>query len=246
MRRLMRIGLAGCLATMLIFGQVCLGFAQDDSAYSPSSAGASHLDMSGYTADQTRSASLTDYLKNHKLPLVGAQVLKDSSGGRAVVLYGYTGSEFGKSDAASKTRKFLHDSTITVDNRIKVRPELLASNRAAAPVAPDESADSSAGRADNYGSPDANSYAAQGNQAQQYAQHQNTGSMISSAAPLLMLGMMALSAFSGGSFQIGPGGGMMGGGMGSPFGPPQPYNQYPGYPTMPPASPYGGSSPYGP
>ena len=78
------------------------------------------------------------------------------------------------------------------------------------------------------------------------------GSAMGSVAPLLMLGLMALSMTSGGSsFAVGPGSfgsfgsspfGMMGG---SPFGSAAPYNPYPGFPSPPPVTPYGGAaSPY--
>src|SRR5271156_5081033 len=86
-----------------------------------------HIDTTGYTPDDAESRALTDYLTQHRLPLVGAQVLNGPDGGRAVVLYGFVGSEFGRSDAAEKARRFTSDSSIAVDNRIKVRPELLAS-----------------------------------------------------------------------------------------------------------------------
>jgi hypothetical protein len=245
MSRWIRIALSAWLGAALVLGQVCVAFAQNassDSYAHSSDDGGGHLDMSGYKADEHRSEALTNYLKTHKLPLVGAQVLKNNSGDRAVVLYGYTGSDFGKKDAASKTRKYLADSAITVDNRIKVRPELLAANRSSEPgVSSSEAGSGASGAGSSYA--DANGYPAPGSQAQQYAQHQNAGSMISNSAPLLMLGLMALSAFSGGNFQFGTGFGPMGG---SPFGPPQPYNQYPGYPVMPgPGDPYG-SNPYGP
>src|SRR5215472_14227410 len=39
--------------------------------------------------DQSQSQALTDYLKTHHLPLVGAQVLSAADGERQVILFGY-------------------------------------------------------------------------------------------------------------------------------------------------------------
>ncbi len=108
--------------------------------------------------------------------------------------------------------------------------------------------------AQSYPGPD--SYTQQQNEAQQYVQQQNTGSAISSMAPLLMLGMMALSMTSGGGFAVGPGSfGSFGSPGLSPFGAPPPYNPYPGfsspsYGNAPSfgsgAAPYGSAPPYNP
>ncbi len=231
------------------------------------------IDTTGYTADQSSSEALSTYLKHRRLPLVGAQVLKSPAGQRVVVLYGYVGSDFGKHDAVIKTHSYLADASVPVENRIKVEPDLLtagASGGAPAASSADEAASGQgAGSADEATAggpgdsqyPGVNSYEQQPNQAQQYAQQQNTGSAISTVAPLLMLGLMALSMSSGGSFAVGPSAfGSMGspfGSMGSspfgspggsPFGAPAPYNPYPGFSSPPP---YGSSgppstNPYGP
>jgi hypothetical protein len=84
--------------------------------------------------DTDQSTRLTDYLHSHHLPLVGAQVLESRTGDQTVLLFGYTASDFGKSDAETKTRRFLKDTGITINNRILVRPEL-ASMRSTAPSA---------------------------------------------------------------------------------------------------------------
>ena len=45
-----------------------------------------HIDTTGYSPDQSESRALTDYLTQHRLPLVGAQVLNGPDGKRAIVL----------------------------------------------------------------------------------------------------------------------------------------------------------------
>ncbi len=205
------------------------------------------FDPSGYQVDAAESKALSDYLTQHKLPLVGAQVMKNPDGKSGVVLYGFVGSDFGKQDAVAKAQKFLGDSSIAVNNRIKVEPQLLTSagssagstNSAAGSASPDEDA-----AAQSYPGPD--SYAQQQSEAQQYVQQQNSGAAISSMSPLLMLGMMALSMGSGGMFSVGPGSfGAFGSPGLSPFGAPMPYNPYPGFPSPSPYGP-GPYNPYGP
>jgi len=84
--------------------------------------------------DTDQSTRLTDYLHSHHLPLVGAQVMESRTGDQTVLLFGYTASDFGKSDAETKTRRFLKDTDITINNHIFVRPEL-ASMRSTSPSA---------------------------------------------------------------------------------------------------------------
>ena len=130
------------------------------------------IDTTGYTPDQGESQALTQYLTQHKLPLVGAQVLQGPGGGRAVVLYGFAGSDFGRSDAAAKARRYIGDSSIAVDNRIKVRPELLSSSGGYAPPSSSSPSDSQP-QVDNSQYPGAQSYVDQQNQARnQYQQQQ--------------------------------------------------------------------------
>src|ERR1700731_1378121 len=89
----------------------------------PSSAGT----VAGGTIDSPQSQGLSDYLKHHSLPLVGAQVVTSPSGGKQVILFGFVASDFGKTDAEQKARHYLKDSSLVVDNRIKISPELAGS-----------------------------------------------------------------------------------------------------------------------
>jgi hypothetical protein len=86
--------------------------------------------------DKTTSAKLTKYLHNHRLPMVGAQISNTSSG-RQLMLYGFVATDFGKEDAVTKSKRYLHDSTIAVVNNIRVNPQLKHLKR---PPPSDESA----------------------------------------------------------------------------------------------------------
>jgi hypothetical protein len=252
MRRFVRLLFAFWFGLSMALAQVSIAAAQTTSdpagsefGAAGSEAGASgdsgdaHFDVRGYTPDQIESQALTEYLTKRKLPLVGAQVLSGSQG-RIVVLYGFVGSDFGKADAAKKTRRFLHDSGVRVDNRINVRPELLASNPppsgATNPNAENPPAGSSGANPGGLSSPDDSSsypgpesYKAQ--QANPYVQQ------FSSMLPLLaLLGTLGMSMAGGSSgFSMG----------GNPFGSPSFGNS----PYGPSGSPYGGSpfggSPFG-
>jgi hypothetical protein len=74
--------------------------------------------------DQATSQALTAYLKQNRLPLVGAQVIKDNSGGRRLVLYGFVATDEGKTDAEQKAIGYLGTPVPTVDDRLLVKPEL--------------------------------------------------------------------------------------------------------------------------
>ncbi len=76
------------------------------------------------TQDHSSTKSLSDYLHRNYLPLVGAQVLLDPTGKRRVILYGYVATEKGDSEAVEKTRQFLGNSDVEVENRIIVQPQL--------------------------------------------------------------------------------------------------------------------------
>jgi hypothetical protein len=78
--------------------------------------------------DTTASAKLTKYLHKNRLPMVGAQISNTSSG-RQLMLYGYVATDFGKADAVTKSKRFLHDSTIAVVNNIRINPQLKHSQR---------------------------------------------------------------------------------------------------------------------
>ncbi|HKV53233.1 MAG TPA: hypothetical protein VJN94_01200 [Candidatus Binataceae bacterium] len=215
------------------------------SADPADSSASSHPDESGYAPDHSESQALTDYLTQHRLPLVGAQVLRGSDGRRIVVLYGFVGTDFGKSDAVAKARRFLGDSGVPVDNRINVRPELLASNppsrnsgyapNPGAPSNPGDASnpDDSSAQPDSSSSyPDAQNYL---NRRNQMTQQSAIGSMV----PLLALLALGMSMAGGSSsFSMGS----------SPFGS-SPFGNSP-YGSNPFTSPYGpspyGGSPYGP
>jgi hypothetical protein len=253
MRRFIQFSFAFWFGISMTLAQVSLSAAQTTSTYSDSetdeSGGHSGTLSGSYTPEQSESQALTEYLKQRKLPLVGAQVLRGADGRRMVVLYGFVGSDFGKADAAKKARSFLHDPTVTVDNRINVRPELLASNRPssasssnpysayppAAGSAPDSQGSPSANGSSPYPGPD--SYMAQ--RASPYTQQ------LTSMMPLIaLLGALGMSMMSGGSsFSFGT----------SPFRSPfsgNPYSSpYGSYGSPYGASPFGappyGGSPYG-
>ena len=210
------------------------------------SSGGGHLTAAASTSDSSQSGALTDYLKTHRLPLVGAQVLNNSSGVHQVILYGFVATQFGKQDAEAKARQFLGDPTVEVVNRIDVRPELLASgNSSPAPTAPSYNGAGATPPSGNSTAPDNSQlgsiqgYQDQQAQAQQYQQAGQQGGALTALLPLL--GMVVGSVgIGGGGFGMGmggyPGGGFPGGGMfGSPYSPyAQPYAPYPpgyGYPS---------------
>src|SRR5713226_9275077 len=99
------------------------GYGSHSTLAAPSSAGT----VAGGTIDSPQSQGLSDYLKHHQLPLVGAQVVTSPSGGRQVILFGFVASDFGKTDAEQKARHYLKDQSVVVDNRIKISPELAGS-----------------------------------------------------------------------------------------------------------------------
>jgi hypothetical protein len=201
--------------------------------------------------DTELSSRLTDYLHAHRLPLVGAQVLS-SGAGRSVMLYGYTATDFGKSDAEAKARRFLKDADIAVNNHIRVMPEL-ASMKSSSPRA----SASSPPMGTEAPPPDASAYQNQqqdtqqqylNQQAQAYMNQGNAATNWANALiPLLGLGMGIGIGGGGTSFGMGasPGfGGSIGGFGGSPFNN-SPYgNPYGGYGNPYPGSPYGPSNPY--
>jgi hypothetical protein len=201
---------------------------------------------SSLVPDSDTSTRLTDYLHSHRLPLVGAQVL-NSSNGRSVLLYGYTATDFGKHDAETKTRRFLQDSDVVINNHIRVQPEL-SSMRSSAPASAPAASSAEPPPPDQLG--DINSYnnQQQDNAQQQYMNQQAQqymnqgagpggipGSALNILIPLLGMGMGIGVGGGGTSFGMGgsPGFGAGFGGYGSPFGG--------GY-----GSPYGGANPYGP
>ena len=215
------------------------GFDSSTSLPPPSSAGT----VVGGVIDSPQSQGLTDYLRHHSLPLVGAQVVTSSSGGKQVILFGFVASDFGKTDAEQKARRYLKDPSLVVDNRIKISPELAGSsgnsgstvNGVPSPNAmPSDGSDpySASGSIQDYQNnepPGAQAYQAQG-QYQQYQQY--------NSAPPSMFTMILPMLLGGGGMPMGSGG--YGGGMGgfsSGYAPG--YGSY-GYPTYPPPMPGSG------
>jgi hypothetical protein len=205
-------------------------------------------------SDADQSTRLTDYLHAHRLPLVGAQVY-NSTGGRSVMLYGYTATDFGKTDAETKTRRFLQDSAVAISNHIHVRPELSSMRSYAPSGSPSYSGSGQySGSGSNSGSgeassPDVDAYKNQNTAQQQYINQQAQQYMNQGTSPLAgnlgsllpLLGGLAIGIGGGSGFGMGmsPGFGGFGGGgySGSPFGfgGGTPYGSYGGGP-----SPYGG------
>ena len=187
------------------------------------------------TVDQAQSQALTAYLKDHRLPLVGAQVLAASDGERQVILFGYVASGYGKQDAENKAHAFIKDASVTVANRITIQPELASTG--ASPTASSGNAssggsyyDPSLGNAQQYQQSAQDPYSSY----QSYQSQSSGPSFLSTIVPML--------GFFGGSFGSG---GMMGGpfgGFGTGYGS---YGGY-GYPAYPPSPGIGYGPPYQP
>jgi len=173
--------------------------------------------------DQAQSEGLTNYLKAHHLPLVGAQVLSAPGGERQVILFGFVATDYGKGDAESKARRYINDPAASLDNRIKIEPTL---------AKPNTSRGSQTADADSMSGIEAYENQSYEDQLQQQQQqlygYQNQGpSPMSTMIPLL--GMFGAS-FGGGSFGVSSGvvGPAFGGGY--PVTPPPPSYGYPSYP----------------
>jgi hypothetical protein len=197
--------------------------------------------VSGGSVDQADSQNLTDYLKNHHLPLVNGQVVMSPTGKRQVILFGYVASVYGKSDAEQKARTFLNDPQLLVDNRITISPELAGSD-ANGNGSSSGSASANAGGSGSYDpysqSNSIQAYQQQG-QFDPYAAQQQYPSNNLSGLGLLM-GLL------GGGMTVGGGGGGFGGGFGGGYGgfgggPPSSFGGY-GYPSYPPPPMGGGFS----
>ena len=77
-----------------------------------------------FTVDASASEALTNYLRQNRLPLVGAQIGTASTGARRLVLYGYVATEMGKRDAETKALTHLGGTPPEVVNRIVIQPEI--------------------------------------------------------------------------------------------------------------------------
>ena len=242
---------------VMTMAQGCAGPAQSNSVYGARDRNASSpnqsqfantykpqagLNTKDYVPDTGASSALTDHLKQHRLPLVGAQVLRNpNDGSRAVVLYGFVGSDLGKSDAQRRAEDFINDPSVEVDNRIRVNPDLLTARGSSSAMPPDASnAPDAQANANASSMPGVQSYVDQQNQSaqvQQYQQQNSMGSSMSAMLPLIaLMGLLSMSS-GGGSFSTGPPMGY------SPYGYPSspyggsPYSPYSGYaPGMPPSS----------
>lgn len=286
MRCLFHTALGVWFLIAMTMAQGCAGPAQSGGAYGArdatssgaanASSGASNqsanargaqrnapVNAKGYVADPSASSALTDHLKQHRLPLVGAQVLRNpNDGSRAVVLYGFVGSDFGKSDAQRQAEDFINDASVDVDNRIRVNPDLLSARGSSTVPPPDSSnaPDALAQANANAAMPGVQSYVDQQNQSAQVQQYQQQNSMsgMSTMLPLIaLLGILSMGMASGSSnFSTGSPMGYSPYGYSSPYGN-SPYSPYSGYsaPGMPPStfgspgygygSPGGGVTPYG-
>ncbi|MGH7814439.1 MAG: hypothetical protein ACREQI_10630 [Candidatus Binataceae bacterium] len=198
--------------------------------------------VTGGTIDSGRSKALSAYLQQHRLPLVKAQVVTDSSGGEEVILYGYAARQFGKADAEHKARSYMKNPSLVVDNRIVVSPALANNPNADAAAGPG-SAPGNGGASGSAGTPNmpgADAYLAR--QAQQYgppgAFGAPSGMYGSTSSPLMMLLLPLL--MGGGSFNAGSGG--LSGGFGG-YGPG--YGGFGGYPSYPPPA-WGPPGSFGP
>ncbi len=191
------------------------------------------------TVDQSKSQALTTYLKDHRLPLVGAQVLEAPDGQRQVILFGYVASGYGKQDSENKVQTYLQDANVSIVNRITIQPEL-ASSGASPSASP--SGSSSASSSGSYYDPslgNAQQYQQQSAQ-DPYSSYQSYQSQ--SSGPSMLSTIIPMLGIFGGSFG---GGGMMGGpfgGFGTGY---SPYGGY-GYPAYPPSPGIGFGAPYPP
>jgi hypothetical protein len=181
--------------------------------------------ITGGSIDSGESSALSEYLKNHRLPLVGAQVVQGGEA-RQVILFGFVATPQGQLDAESRTRKYLKDASVVIDNRIKINPELANSaptmlEHQSQPPASADDLDSSMGGVQAY----------QQNQTPDQLQYQNQGGSSASALSAL-LPFIGILVGSGG---FGGGGFGSGGGFGTGYGS---YGGY-GYPSFPPAAPGG-------
>ena len=79
---------------------------------------------SGANVDQASSEALTAYLRQNRLPLVGAQVINVKRRARRVVLYGFVATDEGKQDAERKVVAYLGTPVPSIDDRLIVKPEL--------------------------------------------------------------------------------------------------------------------------
>lgn len=173
-----------------------------------------------YLPAAEQSKKLTQYLKTHRLPLVGAQVTRDASGRRQVLLYGFVATPFGKNDAENKARAVLNDPELVVLNHIKIRPELLTMRAPVTSMPPPAAGTSSVGVSGSVpaatGVGGVQAYEQQGAGLQQYQQYQQQQQQMGWVTTLLPLAaMIGLGVLGGGNVGAYPGYGYYGS---SPYG----------------------------
>ena len=198
------------------------------------------------TVDPAKSRGLTDYLKAHQLPLVGAQVINTPDNQHEVILFGYAATDYGRSDAEQKTRKYLSGQTLVIANRITVNPDIAGSAGSMTPTPP---AGTTSTKTDSGDVGDVGSAQDYQNQADPYAQGQPGSHMMGGTMSFgggsggSMMGLMGLFLGAMGGGGSGFGGGFGGGGYGPGYG--NPYGggygggyPPPGYGYPPPYQPY--------
>jgi hypothetical protein len=114
-----------------------------------------------FTVDSAATDTLTNYLRQNRLPLVGAQIGTAPGGERRLVLYGYVATEHGKSDAESKAVAQMGAPAPEVVNRIVVQPEIAKMKSGGGQADGGQANDSAAssGSQDNSPTGDASAYA---------------------------------------------------------------------------------------
>jgi hypothetical protein len=87
--------------------------------------------VNGNPTVRATNSAITEYLKDHGLPGVGAQTVDPWDKTHRVLLYGFVGKARDSSEAEERTREYLDDPAIQVVNRIKIDPQLLATSNSA-------------------------------------------------------------------------------------------------------------------
>ncbi len=85
-----------------------------------------------YHVDQASSTALTGYFHRHRLPLVGAQVLRTDDGNPRVNLYGFVAAVSGRDDAEREARRFLGVADVPIADSIRVKPSIDSANASGA------------------------------------------------------------------------------------------------------------------
>jgi len=177
-------------------------------------------------SDQELSDRITGYLHRNLLPLVQANVQRDPSGQRKIVLSGFVASSYGKNDAVTKVMSYLNNPGWPVSNYIRISPDLADLNaqyRQTHQAQTQDNSSSLGGNPDN-GAGSANSWsnpsAALNAQqlppgAQAYLQQQQQAAQAMPMMPMMPMGGMM---FGGPGFGIGGGTMGFGTGFGGPFG----------------------------